>query len=172
MTRIGTNWLRTTFSTNGELHEWKLTMELAPLSQDGKGYQNLLYPNGPNRLLHLISENGNRLRFQQKLCAFVMGAFQIVVFIPFRFIQCIGNPREQGRCICGAFVEHLWSNGASSIVGSRDIQQWGNQQWGLPHCHRNKNDDLECTLCDICASKIFGSTQKMALFCLASCKCY
>jgi hypothetical protein len=30
---------------------------------------------------------------------------------------------------CGAMG--LWSNGASSIVGSRDIQQWGNQQWGL-----------------------------------------
>jgi hypothetical protein len=29
---------------------------------------------------------------------------------------------------------NLWSNGASSIVGSRDIQQWGNQHWGLPHC--------------------------------------
>jgi hypothetical protein len=60
------------------------------------------------------------------------GAFKIVVFIPFRvlYIRCIGNPREQGRCICGAMEQ--WSNGASSIVGSRDIQQWGNQQWACP----------------------------------------
>jgi hypothetical protein len=32
--------------------------------------------------------------------------FKLSIFIPFRvFIQCMDNPREQGRCICGTMEQ-------------------------------------------------------------------
>jgi len=41
---------------------------------------------------------------------------------------------------------HLWSNGASPIVGSRDIQQWGKPTMGLAPLPQEQKRQFEINL--------------------------
>jgi hypothetical protein len=47
-----------------------------------------------------------QIKFEKNFPKRKSGAFQIVVFIPFHVLfGAWGNPREQGRCICGAMEQ-------------------------------------------------------------------